>query len=307
MVVIDAHKHKLDYKRSEKEQGIAELKKKYQTHYDPVTGTIKEGGAATLLSRRKQDLRVPERQGAGRIDPETGKVTYKQSGRTYLDPKTGKVTPATEKVKLMAELDDVSTLSSGTQQEEAYANYANRMKALANTARKEYLATGRLQYSPDAATTYKPEVDSLKSKLNIAQLNAPRERRAIAIANSRIKAIQQDNPDIDKKELKKIKQVAITDARAAVGASGRDTKINITDREWEAIQAGAISDSKLTQILRYADEKVVRERATPRSATQLSTAQINKIKNMRNMGYTTAEIADSLGKSSSTISKYLNA
>ncbi len=307
MVVIDAEKHKLDYKRSEKDHGIAELKKRYQNHYDPITDTDKEGGASTLISRKKQSIAVPERQGAGRIDPQSGKVIYKESGRTYIDKKTGQITPATTNIKLMNAVDDVSILSSGTQQEEAYAKYANKMKDLATAARKEYLATGKLQRNPDAAVTYDPEVRSLQSKLNVAQLNAPRERRAQAIANSRIKAIQQDNPDIDKKELKKLKQVAITDARAAVGASGKNTKIAITDKEWEAIQAGAISDSKLTQILRYADEKDVRQKATPRSATQLSTAQVSKIKNMRNMGYTNAEIAASLGKSVSTISNYLNA
>ena len=304
MVVIDAEKHKLDYKQSEKDQGIAELKKKYQGYTTDDGRQV--GGASTLLSRRKQDVAVPERKGSGMIDPDTGKVIYKETGRTYVD-KNGKVVQATTKVKLLNEVDDVRTLSSGTAPENAYADYANRMKALANQARKEYRATGNLRYDSTAASTYKEEVSQLTSKLNVAAKNAPRERRAQVIANSQVKAKIQDNPDMTKEEIKKASQIAINDARAQVGASGKDTRINITDREWEAIQAGAITDSKLTQILRYADTDKVRQLATPKTYNQLSTAQVNKAKAMARSGFTLAEIAESLGRSPSAISKYLNA
>lgn len=304
MVVIDAEKHKLDYKQSEKDNGIAELKKRYQGYTNDDGKEV--GGASTLLSRRKQDVRVPERQGSGMIDPETGKVSYKESGRTYVDKKTGQITPATTKVKLLNSVDDVRTLSSGTPQENAYADYANKMKALANQARKEYKATGNLHYDSKAAETYRDEVASLNAKLNVAAKNAPRERRAQAIANSQVKAKMQDNPGMDKKEIKKASQIAITNARASVGASGKESRITITDREWEAIQAGSISDNKLTQILRYTDADALRQRATPRTTTQLSTAKVNKIKAMVASGYTNADIAESLGISSSTVSKYLN-
>lgn len=305
-VVIDAYKHKLDYKQSEKDQGIAELRRRYQTKYDEDGNIVGGGGASTLLSKRKQDIRIAERQGSGTIDADTGKVTYKESGRTYVDPKTGKTVKATTTVKLLSTIDDLHTLSSGTPQENAYADYGNKMKALANKARKEYKATGRLEYSSSAKATYQNEVNSLLSKLNIAEKNAPKERRAQALANSIIKTKQQDYDITDKKELTKIKQMALNDARTSVGASGKDSRITITDREWEAIQAGAISDSKLTQILRYTKPEEVREKAMPKATTQLSTAQINKIKSMKNSGYSIAEIAESLGKSTSTISKYLN-
>ena len=304
MVVIDAEKHKLDYKQSEKDQGIAELKKRYQIRTDD-DGNVKYGGASTLISRKKQDVRVPETQGAGIIDPETGKVTYKESGRTYIDS-NGKVQTATKTVKLMTTIDDAYELSSGTMQENAYADYANKMKSLANTARKEYKSTGNLEYSSSAAVTYKKEVDSLNDKLNNAAKNAPKERQAQAIANSVVKAKTQENPDMDKKEIKKLKQRELTNARNAVGASSKDVKIILSDKEWEAIQAGAISDSKLSQILRYADDGEVRERATPTTSKQLSTAQTSRVKNLASMGYTNAEIADIMGKSASTISKYLN-
>lgn len=304
MVVIDAEKHKLDYKQSEKDQGIAELKKKYQVRTDE-DGNVRYGGASTLISRKKQDVRVPETQGAGIIDPETGKVTYKKSGRTYLDKK-GNVQTATKTVKLMTTVDDAYKLSSGTMQENAYADYANKMKSLANTARKEYKATGNLEYSSSAAVTYKKEVKSLNDKLDDAAKNAPKERQAQAIANSVVKAKTQENPDMDKKEIKKLKQRELTNARNAVGASSKDVKITLSDKEWEAIQAGAISDSKLSQILRYADDGDVRERATPTTSKQLSTAQTTRVKSLASMGYTNAEIADIMGKSASTISKYLN-
>jgi predicted DNA binding protein len=303
MVVIDAEKHKLDYKRSEKENGIAALKKRYQGYTDDDGNEI--GGASTLLSRRKQDVRVPERQGSGAIDPVTGKVTYKESGRTYVDPKTGKDVLATTKVKLLNETEDVRTLSSGTPQENAYADYANKMKALANRARKEYKATGKIVYSSSAKETYQKEVSSLNAHLNVALMNAPRERKAQAVANSIVKAKIQDNPSMDKKEIRKASQQAIYDARASVGASGKETRITITDKEWEAIQAGAITDTKLSQILRYADPDVVKQRATPRATTQLSSAKINKISSMSASGYSTAEIAKALGVSPSTVSNYL--
>lgn len=305
MVVIDAVKHKLDYKQSEKDNGILELKQKYQIRMDD-DGNIKYGGASTLISRKKQDVRVPERRGSGYIDPETGKVSYKESGRTYLDKKTGKIVPATTNIKLMTAIDDAYSLSSGTPQENEYAAYVNKMKSLADQARKEYKATGRLKYDSSAAITYKEEVNSLDAKLKVAIMNAPRERRAQVLANSVVKAKTQANPDMDKKEIKKARQLAITNARASVGASGKNTRITITDKEWDAIQAGAISDSKLTEILRYTDSDVIRQRAMPRTSSSLSTAQVSKMKAMKSSGYSNAEIAEALGKSVSTISKYLN-
>lgn len=306
MVVIDAEKHRLDYVASEKANGIKELKKKYQGYIDPTTGAY-VGGASTLLSRRKQETYVDERRGSGMIDPATGKVSYKTSGRTYIDPKTEKTVKAQTKSKLLLETEDLNTLSSGTKQEKAYADYGNKMKALANAARKEYMATSNLKQNKEASLKYAKEVSSLEDKLNTAALNAPRERRAQAIANSKIKAMIADNPSLkdDKKELKKQSQIAINEARNSVSANGRQTKIKITDKEWEAIQSGAISHSKLSEILRYTDSDDLKQRAMPKTANSLSVAKQNKLKAMQVSGYTIAEIADSLGVSSSTVSKYI--
>lgn len=308
MVVIDAEKHHLDYKRSEKENGIAELKQIYQRRPNE-DGTEKVGGASTLLSRRKQEVRVPERQGGPRIDKETGEVTYRETGRTYVD-KNGNRVKAEEKVSLMSTVSDARTLSSGHPVENLYADYANKMKALANRARKEAVVTKGIPYNASAKDAYSEEVKSLDSKLRIASTNAPRERRAQAIANSTVKAQLQANPELYgrdyKKERKRMAQVALEDARYSVGATGKGTRIDINDREWEAIQAGAISPTMLTEILRYTDSDKIRARAMPKERKQLSASKVASIKAMSASGYTNAEIAEKFGISTSAVYGYIN-
>ena len=303
MVVIDAEKHKLDYKQSELDNDIAYLKKKYQGTYDKE-GRYSEG-ASTLISRAKSETSVLKRKGSPTIDKETGKLIYKEVYEEYTDPKTGKIRVRTQKSTKMAETDDAFTLVSdaNTPAERAYAEYANHMKALANQARKEMVTAGKIEYSSSAKAAYQKEVDSLMAKLNVALKNAPRERQAQVIANAAVNAKKKANPDMKPGEIKKISQQELTRARAAVGAK-RET-IKITDREWEAIQAGAISENKLMQILNNTDIDDLRQRATPRNTTSLSTAKINKISAMNASGYSTAEIADALGISTTTVSKYL--
>lgn len=300
MVVIDAEKHNLDYKRSEQDNGIASLKKKYQGRVED--GKYKEG-AATLISRAKSEVSVPKRKGSPTID-EDGSLSYKTADDlTYVDKKTGKTKTRTQASTQMAETKDARTLSSGTPQEEAYASYANKMKSLANQARKEMMSTGKIPYSASAKAAYQSEVDFLNAKLNVALKNAPRERQAQVIANATVTAKKQANPDMTNAEIKKANQQALTAARKQVGAERKP--VVITDREWEAIQAGAISESKLTQILNNADIDSLRQRATPRATTTLSTAKQNKIASMSASGYSTSEIAEALGISTSTVSKYL--
>ena len=310
MVVIDAAKHKLDYKKSEQDNDIATLKERWQPRYDFEGNKIGSGGASTLLSRRKQEVQVPERRGSARINKETGEYEYKESGRTYINSK-GQRVKAMQNVPLISTVDDMRKLSSGTPQENAYADYGNTMKALARKARKEAANTPPLKYSSTANKAYKTEVDDLLRSLSIAERNAPKERRAQAIANSVVKAKIQDNPELgdkaNKKELEKVRSAAIDDARASVGASGRNTRIHITDKQWQAIQSGAISDTRLRRILRYTDEDELKALAMPKTNKGLSTAQQNKMKRMKTSGYTIAEIADALGVSTGTISKYINA
>lgn len=303
MVVIDAEKHKLDYRQSEIENGIASLKKKYQGRVDEE-GKYHEG-AATLISRAKSEVSVTKRKGSPIIDPETGEQRWKEvEDPVYVDKRTGKTKRRTQASTQMAETRDARTLSSGHPVEEVYADYANKMKSLANQARKEMINTGKIPYSASAKEAYQSEVNSLSAKLNVALKNAPRERQAQVMANAAVAAKKQDNPDMSRGEIKKANQQALTAARNAVGA--KRTPVQIEDREWEAIQAGAISENKLIQILNNTDIDTIRQRATPRTTTSLSTAKVNKISAMSSSGYTIAEIAEALGVSTSTVSKYLS-
>ena len=308
MVVIDAEKHKLDYKRSEKENGIQELKRKYQIRTEE-DGTEKYGGASTLLSRRKQTVRIPERRGSVRIDKETGKPIYKESGRVYKD-KQGKEHKAETEVSRISLMDDVRPLSSGTAQEELYATFSNSLKALANKARKESVNMKGIQRDPAAAKEYADEVASLNAKYQAVLANKPKERRAMIIANSKIKAIVEArgldyNNKEDKKEIKKISSVEMQRAREQVGANSSKTKIIFSDREWEAVQKHAISDSLLTKFLNSSDSTEIVKRAMPKPTTKLSAAKIAKAKAMLSL-YSYDDIAKALGVPKSTIYDALN-
>lgn len=308
MVVIDAEKHKLDYKRSERENGIPELKQKWQIRVDEE-GATHYGGASTLLSRRKQTVRVPERRGSVRVDKETGEYIYKESGRTFTDPKTGKERKAEDTVSLISETKDARTLSSGTIQENLYADFSNKLKAMANQARKEAVNMKGIQRNPEAAKTYAPEVASLKEKYNNMVANKPKERKAMLIANANIKAKIQEqglDPTIDKKEIKKISSVEMQRARDSVGASGRKSKITFTDREWEAVQAGAISDNMLTKFLNSSDSDEIVKRAMPKNVTVMTSAKMSKANAMLRSGYSYAEIAKACGVPESTVYSALN-
>ena len=313
MVVIDAEKHGLDYKRSEADNGIAELKRRYQGHIDP-DGRYREG-ASTLLSRAKGEKAVDKRQGSPRINekgkpwydeskPE-GAYVYKTADKLEYTDKDGKVKRRTQKSTRMAETDDARTLISDANhpKEQAYAEYANEMKSLANKARMEMVHTENLKRNPSAAKTYAPEVEQLKSELRLAKMNAPRERRAQAIANSRAKVKIESDPSLTKEEIRKIKNRELLMARGEVGAERHEIKIN--DRQWEAIQAGAISHNQLEEILNHANTDRVRELATPRATKELSTGKIARIQALKASGYTNDQIASAVGCSTSTVRKYL--
>ena len=318
MVIIDSYKHHLDYKESEIANNISALHKKYQGKAS--------GGAGTIVSRAKGQDSVVKRQGTPKVnekgkewyDPSKpeGSLIYKDADDAHytykkVNKKTGEVTTETgtrmQKTTKMANTDDAYTLVSAARnpKELAYADYANSMKALANQARLEMVHTGKIEYSSTAKNTYKKEVDSLMVKLNQAQLNTTREGAAQRMANAEIQAKQKANPNMDKSEIKKASQQALSKYRDALGSiSRRDRNIDITDKEWEAIQAGAISENKLKQILDNTDVAKLRERATPRSTKSLSTSQINRIRAMSST-YTLEQIASKFNVSPSTISKYL--
>ena len=300
MVVIDAEKHNLDYQRSYKENRIDELKRKYQKRIDSE-GNEKYGGASTLLSRAKNEQTVDKRQGTPRINPD-GSLSYKTADDLYYTDKKGRVKKRTQASTQMAETEDAYKLSTGTRMENTYAEYANKLKSLAKDARKELINTGRIKYSADARKKYDPEVQELEAQLNRAKMNKPRERQAQTIATSKVRAMKQENPDMSKEEIKKAKQRALTEARNYTGA--RRTPIEITPKQWEAIQHGAITETKLKEILNHTDTDKIKSYATPRTTKELSSAKKAQIRAMKASGYTNEQIAERIGVSASTVSKY---
>jgi hypothetical protein len=305
MVVIDSEKHNLDYKASERDNGIIALKKIYQG-VDPKTGKAK--GASTLLTKatsqdrpiKRKDAKAGpglQRTGVGTIDIKTGKKVYE-----LIDEKGPDGKPRTFRSKKLAETDDAYTLISdhgGTRVEKIYADHSNRLKALANEARKELVNTRPERRDASAAKVYAKEVEKLNADLNNALKNAPLERRAQSVANFIVRQRRQANPNMEASELKKIKGQALEDARARTGA--KKHQIEITDDQWRAIQAHAISQDKLTNILNNTDIEKLKERATPRNKKVVTPAMTAWALSMHRSGATYSEMADALGVSESTL------
>lgn len=310
MVVIDAQKHHLNYKQSYEDNGIKALTIRYQGHVGD-DGEI-HYGASTVISRAKNEKRVPQRRMSYHVDENGNKVYVLTGEKTPVykkDKETGKkvivgYTPKLTKSTQMAEADDAFTLSSGTPQETAYATHANKLKDLAREARKEWVNTPNIEWSQSARKTYSKEVESLNASLNRAKSKAPYERKAQLIANSKVAAARSDNPDLTKKELSKIGTQALAAARASLGL--KKSPIEISPKEWEAIQAGALSESNLEDILKRTDIDIIRDYATPASKKEITAAKRAQIKNYYNLGYTQDEISDMLGYSASTINKVLS-
>ena len=295
MVVIDAEKHNLDYKGSARDNGISQLMEKYQGN--------PRGGASTLISRAGSETRVPDRKPrsaakGGPVDRATGRKVFEPTGETFTN-RQGQLVRKEIKVKKLAEASDARSLSSGTPIEKVYADHSNSLKSLANQARLAAVNTKGIPYSPSAKKAYSNEVASLQSKLSVALRNSPLERRAQVMAGEIVRLKTQGRPDMDSAELKRLKAQALAEARVRVGA--RKQRIDITDSEWAAIQAGAISPNRLNQILNNADLDRVKELATPRSSVSMTPIKKLRAKAMMNSGYTQAEIADALGVSLTTL------
>lgn len=314
MVVIDAEKHKLDYTRSFKENGIDELKTKYQGKAN--------GGASTLISRSKSKAFTNEfkqifNYSESNIDPETGALKRTETGRTkfkgYYKDGTPKIEMATTESKKMVEAlqsgAGASSLSSGTDQEKIYAHYADSVYKLGCTARKEWLATGTSTVDASAAKTYAAEVASLKAKLNEALKNAPKEREAQRIARNEVNKVKTYFKDLSRQEYKdqmsKASQQALANARAKTGANKQSVLVKITSNEWDAIMANAINATTVRTILKNASAEDIKKLATPQSnGNQLTSHQQALIRNKLAMGFTIAEVADSMGISTSSVVKY---
>jgi len=299
MVIIDAEKHNLDWRQSAIDNDIVSLKREYQG------GAAK--GASTLISRASSDYRVNERKEIS-PDKRTGERRYIETGREYPNrKKPGEMLKNQTLTTRMAEVKDARELSSGTTMENIYADHANKLKKMANLARKESLKKDSVPYSPSARKAYSTEVAALESDLANAKRNKPLERQAQLIANIVVESKKNANPDLKLREnrddLKKVEQQALREARQRTGAKKND--INITDKQWEAIQAGAIHKTKLEEILKNADSDRVKELALPKTKKKVNTSTISRIKGMRANGATQSEIADALGLSTTTVNEIL--
>lgn len=318
MVVIDAEKHDLNYKLSAKEQGINQLKEKYQG----IHASGKLAGASTIISKAQSKVYIPEKRlrkasEGGPVDPKTGKLVYVETGSSYTTTSVSKSGISTTKVnikgqksKALAETHDAFTLTSGgseknpgTPIEAIYATHSNKLKALANTARLASYNTPPVKRSPTAAKAYEPEVSSLRVKLNTALRNAPLERQATIAGNAIVKQKRQANPDMSAEDLKKIKGQALTEARIRMGA--KKEKIVITPKEWDAIQAHAISTNLLSSILKNTDTDIIKAYATPRNRTVMTDAKMLKAKALLRSGNTQADVAAALGVPISTLTDAL--
>lgn len=336
MVVIDSEKHHLDYKKSAEDLNIKELIKKYQATDE------KKGGASTILSRATSKVYVNERKevtDVNKMTPEqqkafaAGKKIFIDSGKTKAEAKeitdpskmteaelarykegkkvyrdTGERKIVQEKITQMALTDDATTLvrDKTNKREMLYANYANELKSLANQARKEARSMTFEKASPTAKETYAKEVESLNTKLRIAQANDPLERKAVALGSQIAKERMKDDSVVwDYEHKQRERQRSLEEARLIVGA--KKEKVLITDNEWKAIQANAISPTKLRSIIQNTDQDAFKKMAMPKGDLKLSKSQISLIKQMAKTGkYSNAEIAQRLGVSTSTISKYAN-
>lgn len=313
MVIIDAEKHNLDWKRSEAENDIKGLKKKYQGS--------ERGGARTIISRASAEYRIDQESLRFEIDPKTGKKTNFKTGtleperKMYRDADGNKYYESTGKMKLkqtkstkMREVDDaydlVSDRNNPYPKEVPYANYANQMKQMANDARKLYISLGTAQKDSNAAKIYAAEVESLDAKLTAALKNAPRERQAQLRANDNYRKKKKERDDLEPEDIRKLKNQCLAEARAACGAKSQ--KVDITPKEWEAIENKAISGTKVEKLISKANTSQVMKYAIPRDGTKLSSAKVSRIRAMGRQGQDTASIAAALGISVSTVQKYLN-
>ncbi len=321
MVVIDSEKHQLDWRQSEKDHGILALKEEYQGR--------KRGGASTLISRAGSPIHIRQREpraakAGGPIDPITGKKVFVETGRMKverkrtgpIDPRTGKrryeptgrTVPIMEKHRRLSVAEDAFELipkdRAPIPMELLYATHSNKLKALANDARKEALPLTGTPKSNSATKVYAKEVESLNKQLDLAERNAPYERQAQRFAQNQVSLTRQANPGMEPDEVKKARQLALNEMRVRSGA--KKTRIKISQPEWDAIQAGAISTNKLKRILNNTDADSVKVLAMPKHTPVLTGTKLLRAQRMIDDGYTQAEVADALGIGLTTLKVGLN-
>lgn len=297
--------------------------------YNKKTGKYIEGNDISAYNREDLQIRY--------IDPETGKKLYRNTGGTHNKPlfetkiedgkkvkyyirdengrkvyDTSKDIPNKQQTTKMAAVDDAFQLSSGHIIETLYANYANNLKHLANESRKEMVQLSGYSVDSAAKVKYANEVASLKSKLISALSNAPKERKAQLVAAKRMNDIRKQHNELNNKydkdaqdKLSKYAQKALSEARSVYGANKKAVSIDISEKEWEAIKANAISSSTLISIINNTDTDKLRKLATPNNNRAINQTRVRRAKALSANGYTLQEIADKLGVSPSTVANYI--
>ena len=370
MVVIDAEKHNLNYKKAYKDYNIAELKDIYQHKPDG------SHGASSLLSQAKSPYTIPIRSERYLIDPATGEKQYltprktekmerkrvkveapegyrwvdadgkahkskymkdangkdiyatvggklrKDSvGNYYYDRgtgkdakevwvNTGKVKEITQDIPKMEYYKDARMLLSENPNaiERTYADYANHMKAMANTARKEYRRIQieeKQKIDPEARKTYAAEVASLEAKLLEAKKNKPRERMAQLLTNSRVNAALAEDPERYSSAEEKKKLRGIIQKQARIDCGAQKQRVKFTDKEWEAIQHHAIGETKLLDLLDNSDSEEYTARALPKQS-KITDAKKSLVQSYYKAGYTYEQIAAMTGVAQGSISGIVN-
>ena len=339
MVVIDADKHGLDYVRSANENGIAALRKRYQPGRHGGAATIisrttrdsnpipdfkrgtfqeKDGGRGPTDPKTGEPIYVPTGKTRPKrvVDPVTGEVTWVKTpktvrvatgsrvpGITLKDPITGEHRPVSDAYDLVSGPANVSKSVRGQLVERHYAEYSNQVYALANKARLAELNTKDPKVNPSAKQVYAPQVESLRAKLKVANMNSPRERQAQTAAAVVIKMKREANPDMTPDQVKRMKANTIKQMRERVGA--KPQRIDITPDEWQAIQSGAVAAAVLRDVLAKADMDKVRELAQPKRETLLKGSDSTLARSLLANGYTREEVASQLGVSVSTLDRAL--
>ena len=322
-VIIDAEKHKLNWKACKQEMRIDELQKKYQ-----MKDNGRYGGSGTIVSKASGPAYPDEKEWQGKIDPETGEKIWRfTEKRKTVDPETGswkwygpthpKYDPNGEVKKMsstkMAEAKDAMELVSPAKYptELVYAKFANQMKSMANQARIASTKVEDTPYSAQAAETYANEVKSLKEKVNTAKVNAVLERRAARVTTIIVDDRMKNYPDRynnssadGKAHLRKLRKQVMDQQRAILNKA---ESFQITEREWEAIQAGALKKTFLNDVLNRANQDSVKKHAFPKETdyNAMSDANIARARAMLNSGFTQAEVAELFGISTSTLRKQL--
>lgn len=336
MVVIDAEKHNLNWKQSEIDNNIAYLKKKYQGGGGAST-IISQAKSPQRINKRKEIIAPSMMTEEEKKRYYNGEKIYRDTGEAYIKPskskskmteselqdfykarqeyqETGKV-PAPKngvKYKEVFRTEEVNKLSThadardlisdhNTVIENIYANYSNNMKRLALEARKEARATGNMVRDPLAAKQYANQVESIKGKIKLAKLNAPKERQAQMIATKKMNTYLTANPDATKEEIKKKRNKILAEARIQAGCNKQ--RVVLDEKEVEAVQKGAISNATMLEIFNQGDQDKLKKAFTPKTKRGMTTSQISKAKRLLKAGYTQADVAEALGVSVSTILK----